>query len=289
MGVNRSSQQKASKDKLLIIHADDAGLSHSENRATIECLKKGMVNSYSIMVPCPAFEEMATFAKENPAFDYGIHLTLTCEWHDYRFGPVSPPEEVKSLIDHNGHFYKTRQELSENARTEEVYKELVAQMERALDFGLQPSHIDSHMYSVGASPDFFKSYKDLGKKYGLPVFINKKLMHGVGLKVADCIDERDFVVDNAEWATFDHFKKQHLKAFYQETIKNLDAGLNIILIHPAFDDDEMKSITIDHPNFGSEWRQMDFETFTDEKTRLVLEENDIRLVTWREISKFSKV
>ena len=114
-------------------------------------------------------------------------------------------------------------------------------------------------------------------------------MHGVGLKVADCIDERDFVVDNAEWATFDRFKKQHLKAFYQETIKNLDAGLNIILIHPAFDDDEMKSITIDHPNFGSEWRQMDFETFTDEKTRSVLEENDIRLVTWREISKFSKV
>ncbi len=92
--------------KLLIVHADDAGLSHSGNRATIKSLQYGVVNSFSIMVPCPWFHEMAVFARKNPRFDYGIHLTLTCEWEYYRFDPVLPISEVPSLVDENGHFYK---------------------------------------------------------------------------------------------------------------------------------------------------------------------------------------
>ena len=150
--------------KLLIIHADDAGLSHSENRATIQALEKGIVNSYSMMVPCPWFYEMAIFAKNNPQFDNGIHLTLTCEWENYKFGPVLPVFEVPSLVDSNGHFYKKREQLSENASLIDVRKELQAQIEKALKFGLKPSHIDSHMYSVAAKPEYFQLYKDLGYK-----------------------------------------------------------------------------------------------------------------------------
>jgi len=115
------------KTKLLIIHADDAGLSHSENMATIQSLEKGIVNSYSIMVPCLWFYEMAIFAKNNPHFDNGIHLTLTCEWGNYKFGPVSPASEVPSLVDGNGYFYKTREELRKNASAEDVGKVLQAQ------------------------------------------------------------------------------------------------------------------------------------------------------------------
>src|SRR5664279_2586227 len=134
------------KTKLLIIHADDAGLSHSKNIATIQSLEKGIVNSYSIMVPCLWFYEMAIFAKNNPHFDNGIHLTLTCEWGNYKFGPVSPASEVPSLVDENGYFYKTREELRKNASAEDVGKELQAQLEKAFKFGLKPTHIDSHMY-----------------------------------------------------------------------------------------------------------------------------------------------
>ena len=151
--------------KLLIIHADDAGLSHSENQATIQALQNGSVNSYSIMVACPWFYEMATFAKNNPNYDCGIHLTLTCEWENYRFGPVLPLSEVSSLTDQNGYFYKTRKDFKNNAKPAEIKKELTAQIERALQFGIQPTHLDSHMCSVGVTPEILKIYKELGRTY----------------------------------------------------------------------------------------------------------------------------
>ena len=141
--------------KLLIVHADDAGLSHSQNMATIQSLEKGIVNSYSIMVPCPWFYEMAVFAKNNPQFDNGIHLTLTCEWENYKFGPVLPVSEVPSLVDEYGHFYKKREQLREKASAEDVKNELQAQIKKAIKFGIKPTHMDSHMYSVGASSKFF--------------------------------------------------------------------------------------------------------------------------------------
>lgn len=271
------------KKKLLLIHADDAGLSHSENRATIRSLQNGMVNSYSIMVPCPWFYEIANFAKNNPHFDNGIHLTLTCEWENYKFGPVLPISEVPSLVDKNGYFLKNREELKNNASAEEVKKELRAQIERALKFGLKPTHIDSHMYSVGVKPEFFKIYKDLGEKYGLPVLLNKQLMEMVGLRADENIEERDLLIEKAHYGKFEDFGKGKLRDYYQRVFQSLENGLNIILIHPAFDDDEMKGITVNHPNFGSEWRQIDFDYFTSAECKLKLKENNIELITWGDI------
>lgn len=172
--------------KLLMIHADDAGLCHSENRATIQALQYGIVNSYSIMVPCPWFYEMANFAKENSQYDNGIHLTLTCEWENYRFGPVLPIDEVPSLVDENGFFHKNRISLFNMAKPEEVEKELRAQVEKALRFGLQPTHIDSHMCSVGVSAQFLEIYINLGKQYNLPVFLNKEFTASV------CLTEEEY-------------------------------------------------------------------------------------------------
>jgi len=250
-----------------MIHADDAGLSHSENMATIQSLEKGVVNSYSVMVPCPWFKEIGEFAKDNPQFDTGIHLTLTCEWENYRFGPVLPVSEVPSLVDENGHFFKKREKLREKATAEDVKKELEAQIEKAVNFGLKPTHLDSHMYSVGAHPEFFKIYKRLGKKFGLPVLINKQLMQMVGLNPELYIEEEDLLIDHAYVGEYDAFRTGNLGDYYNSVLKNLPNGINLILVHPAFDDDEMKSITIDHPNFGSQWRQLDLDFFTCKKTR----------------------
>ncbi|WP_047246156.1 polysaccharide deacetylase family protein [Maribacter thermophilus] len=269
--------------KLLMIHADDAGLSHAENRATMQSLEKGMVNSYSVMVPCPWFFEMAVFATNNPQFDYGVHLTLTCEWQHYRFGPVLPVQEVPSLVDENGFFFKKREQLRENATVEDVEKELVAQIDRALKFGLKPTHLDSHMYSVGADPRFFEVYKKLGRQYGLPVMISAQLMQMVGLDVDANLGKNDFIVDKVHYATYEYFESGSMKKYYSELFKDLVKGLNIILIHPAFNDPEMRAIAVNHPNFGAEWRQIDFESFTDPENMAKLKEYDIQLVTWKDV------
>lgn len=274
-----------SKEKFLMIHADDAGLSNSENRATIEVLQNGSVTSYSIMVPCAWFYEMANFALENPQFDFGIHLTLTCEWKNYKFGPILAPNQVPSLVDMNGHFHKTRELFKKNARVEEVEKELSAQIEKALSFGLKPSHLDCHMYSVAVSPEILSVYKSLGKKYGIPVLLSKELMNFVGYGAETAIEGDDLLVDSIFVGEYKFFERGRLKAFYNDVLDNLQTGFNIILIHPAFDTEEMKSITEDHPNFGSEWRQIDFDFFTSQECKMKIKENDIQLVSWREVTK----
>lgn len=273
------------KPKRLIIHADDAGLSYSENRATIMALELGLVSSYSIMIPCRGFTEMANFAKNNPQYDYGIHLTLTCEWEQDRFGPVLPISEVPGLVDGQGHFFKNREALKNSASAEEIKKELKAQIEKAYAYGLMPSHLDSHMYSVGAKPEFFRVYKELGREYNLPVLINKQLLEMVGLHAEEHLTDKDLALDYAYVGKFADFEKGNLTGYYDEVLKNLNPGLNIILIHPAFDDDEMKKITVNHPNFGSEWRQIDFEFFTSEHCRALLVGNKIELISWKEVTE----
>ncbi|MEX0314788.1 MAG: polysaccharide deacetylase family protein [Allomuricauda sp.] len=271
--------------KLLIIHADDAGLSHSENKATFQSLQNGIVNSYSIMIPCPWFYEAALFAKNNPEYDCGVHLTLTCEWENYKFGPVLPITEVPSLVDKNGHFFKNRDGVRDNAQPEDVRKELTAQIEKALDFGLEPTHLDSHMYSVGCGPEFLKLYKELGKKYGLPIQLSHQLMEMVGLDAEKNTSQDDFLVDKVHIGRFEYFEKGELESYYHNVFEELVEGLNVVLIHPAFDDSEMQGITVNHPNFGSEWRQIDFDVFTSNEVKIQLEKSNAKLVTWKDIGR----
>jgi hypothetical protein len=282
--MNISEQLGYSKNtKLLIIHADDAGLSHSHNRATIKCLEAGIVNSYSIMVPCPWFYEIALFAKNNANFDNGIHLTLTCEWENYKFGPVLPITEVPSLVDANGYFFKTREKLKANAKPEHVAKELNAQIQKAMQFGLEPTHLDAHMYSIGAHEDFFAIYQSLGATYQLPLMINEQLITMTGLNPEKIIKEDDITTAKILIGNFDLFASGKLYDYYAKTAQHLVPGLNVLLIHPAYNDNEMQGITVNHPNFGAEWRQIDLGFFSDIKNSQLFEKEDIQLVTWNQI------
>ncbi|MEE9364958.1 MAG: polysaccharide deacetylase family protein [Cellulophaga sp.] len=269
--------------KLLIIHADDAGLANAENLATITALEKGLVNSYSIMVPCPWFFEMAAFASKEKQYDCGIHLTLTCEWKHYKFGPVLPASEVPSLVDKQGYFHRSREEFKANATVTDVKKELKAQIERALEYGISPTHLDSHMYTLGVDSIFLQVYKELGIEYNLPILLNKTFLDSFGIDTEKHLSSSDFCVDKVVLGHYDYFEKGELANYYEDSLNSITEGLNMILIHPALDNQEMQAIAINHPNFGSKWRQIDLDFFTSEKCRSLLLKNNIQLITWRDI------
>ncbi len=269
--------------KLLILHADDVGVSHSENIATIEAFEKSAISSASIMVPCPWFPEIAVYAKENPERDFGLHLTLTAEWKNYKWSGVLPSNEISSLLDKNGFFYSSSAEVTQHANPVEVEKELMAQVQRAIDFGINPTHLDSHMGSVFGTPALFQIYLKVGAAYKLPVFIPKNAAETYP-ELLKLLDGSQILVDNY-YMMDKNRPKEEWTNYYIDIIKNLTAGFNVMLIHLAIDDAEMQAITIDHPDFGATWRQNDLETMVDKEFKAALKENNVHLITWGQIKK----
>src|ERR1700677_436022 len=159
--------------KLIVVHADDLGETHSVNAAAIKALQGGAINSASLMVPCPWFPEIADYAKSHPDADFGLHLTLTSERVYYRWGPVAPADKVPSLVDQNGYFHHEWKE-GEHIDAKEVEIELRAQIERALAMGVRPTHLDSHQYRlIMTNKELFEVFVRLAHEYKLPFFVTR--------------------------------------------------------------------------------------------------------------------
>jgi predicted glycoside hydrolase/deacetylase ChbG (UPF0249 family) len=157
--------------RLLIVHADDIGLARSVNIASAKAFESGAITSGSVMVPSPWFLDFAAYYEEHQPLDVGIHITLTAEWDYYKWGGISPAGEIPSLLDENGYFYSTVEEVGMHAEPAEVEREIRAQIERALALGIRPTHLDTHMGSVMATPELVQIYQKLGKEYNLPVLM----------------------------------------------------------------------------------------------------------------------
>jgi chitin disaccharide deacetylase len=155
--------------KVLILHIDDAGMSFDSNKGVVEALTKGVANSVSVMMPCPWVPGFVRFLKENPKVDAGLHLTLTSEWRDYRWGPLSGKPKVPGLVDTAGAMWAGVEEVVQHASADEVEWEIKAQLERALAMGFKPTHLDSHMGTLFATPAFIERYVKLGMTYKIPV------------------------------------------------------------------------------------------------------------------------
>lgn len=168
------------EDKLLIIHGDDVGVSHSQNKATFEALKYGLVTSTSMMVPSGWSGEVGVMAKEIPNADIGIHITLTNEWENFNWPPKAGRTQVPGLSNDKGFMYANCGPVTVNASPEEVEIEIRAQIKAANQMGITPTHLDSHMGCIFyGGPEYMRSYLKIAQELKIPAMVNTQIMEGL--------------------------------------------------------------------------------------------------------------
>jgi len=269
--------------KLLIVHADDVGVAHSVNAATFKAFESGLVTSASIMIPCAWLPEVAAYARAHDGADFGLHLTLTSEWATYRWGGVLGRERAPTLYAQDGYFYPTESEAAAHADVREAEAEVRAQIERARAFGIKPTHLDAHMRTLYSTRPLFEMLLRVGREEGLPVMVSRGWFAEAPFLPA-ALGADGVALDRIETIT-PEVKREGWAQFYRDFVKSLRPGVTELIIHLAYDDEEMRAVTREHPDWGSAWRQRDFDFTTGEEFRRLLKENNVKLITWREVGK----
>ena len=268
--------------KLLIIHADDLAVAHSQDAASFDALDRGAVTSASIMVPCPWLTEVADYAKTHPDADLGLHLTLTSEWKTYRWGPVESKQAVPSLLDPSGYLWPETEPAASHIKPEEAEREIRAQIERAMAMGIHPTHLDSHMGVLFARPELFAIYVKVAHEYKLP-FLAVRSSDAPPAMLSQ-LSDRDVVLDSVVIAS-PGIAPADWSKFYADALTNLKPGLTEMIVHLGHDDAEMQAVMVDHPDYGSAWRQRDYNVVTSAEFKKELEDHHVVLVHWRDLKK----
>jgi predicted glycoside hydrolase/deacetylase ChbG (UPF0249 family) len=268
--------------KLLIVHADDLAIAHSEDAASFDALEKNAVTSASIIVPGPWLTEVAAYASAHPDADLGLHLALTSEWKTYRWGSVESRDKVPSLFDPSGYLWPETLPALHNVKPEEAEREIRAQVERAMALGIHPTHLDSHMGVLFSSPELFAVYVKVAHEYKLP-FLAVRIPNAPP-QFFSLLSDKDVLVDSVVIAN-PTVHPNEWRDFYVNAVKNLKPGLTEIIVHLGHDDAELQAVTLDHPDFGSAWRQRDFDIMTSPEFKKALEENHVILVKWKDLKK----
>jgi predicted glycoside hydrolase/deacetylase ChbG (UPF0249 family) len=272
--------------RLLVIHADDFGMSHSVNRATMEALTNHWITSASILVPCPWFPEVVTFARAHPEADLGIHMAVNSEWTIFRWGPVSGRDVVPSLLDKDGYLPLLEDMVVRQAKPAEVERELHAQVDRAKAAGINLTHLDSHMATMFRSPALFEVYQRMGPAYKLPLLLERLGERGGEASfngtaqpgaLVDRVVSISPGVSAADW-----------ESAYEKLLAPLPPGVYQLIVHLGYDDEEMRGATSDHPDWGAAWRQQDLNLVKSESFRKFLADQKFVLVGWRDLGKLVK-
>jgi len=263
--------------RLLVLHADDLGMSRSVNRATFEALEHGWITSASILVPCPWFPDVARWARAHPEADLGIHLALNSEWTTFRWRPVS--DGVPSLVDAEGYMPLEETAVVKQAHLPEVERELKAQVDKAKAAGIRLSHLDSHMGTLFLTGPLFDVFRRMGTEYGLALLVEQldpaAPVAGPAVQpLVDRVVSLEPGVPAAGW-----------QAAYEKLLAPLPAGVYELIVHLAYDDEEMRGATADHPDWGSAWRQSDLDLVKSQSFRDFLRREGFVLVSWSDLAR----
>ncbi len=257
-------------ERLLIVNCDDLGMCHSANEGVYDALRNGFATSATLMVPCPwARDAAARYRGE----DVGVHMTLTAEWELYRWGPIT---QAPSLLGGDGGFPRTIEDVWDHADLDEVRRELRAQVERAILWGFDVTHIDSHMGTLQLRPEFFDVYLDLAVEFDLPMRLSgESTQQFIGFPFRDLAAQEGIVSP-------DHlvvYNGVGARAALEELLSDLRPGVTEIFLHPATDHAELRALAPDWQARVDDHRLLTAEP----ELRKAMDRVGVQLIGWREL------
>ncbi len=273
---------------VVILHVDDVGMSRSSNLGATESIEQGVATSWAIMMPCSWVPDIAHYLKKHPEVDSGLHLTLTSEWEAYRWGPLAGKTQVPGLVDPEGCLWRNIAGVVTKGSPDEVEREIRAQIDRAETMGLPITHLDSHMGTLFARPEFFERFVRVGIEKQIPIlaigghatYTRIENPEAVG-KVQEIIPK----IWNAGLPVLDdlHTGTYGWKAGEKTTrllalLAELKPGITEILFHASRPTDDFPVIT-----GSSESRFADLKALTDPAVKKLIQDKGIVLTTWKEL------
>ena len=293
--------------KYLIVNADDFGLCDSANEAVFELFEGGFLKSSTVMMPCPGAEAAVEFSKSHPEYAIGVHLTMTAEWRDYRWGTIS---DSPSLLDKDGFMWHESHQVQLHAKKAELERETRAQIDLAHEMGMRPSHIDNHMGSLyghqtgrlSLIPMTLRIVGEYGYPYRLYTKTDKRTCPaGVPWKVfqpTGKLNERwtkkygvivpDYLLF-PDWGPIrklmrDDFDYELYKKVILRIWADIPDGITETFIHPAVASDELRSIT-------ALWycRDAEYKLMKDPETHEYLAAHGVEMISYRDLVKLKSV
>ncbi|MFE7198427.1 polysaccharide deacetylase family protein [Microbacterium oxydans] len=283
--------------RAIILNADDFGMCHAANTAIVDLLTSARIDSSTVMVPCSWSPEALAFAASRPDLDVGVHLVLTSEWARYRWRPLSGSDT--SLVDAAGFFPTDVLSVEQNASDEDVAAELSAQLQTALDAGVDVTHLDNHMgsvYGLVTGRDFLQPVFELAARHGLP-FRLPRSMDGVGEnpalqaqldRAAAAADASGVEIIDRLWShPFELLREgapdeetyEEVRAGFIALLRAVPAGVTEIYLHPMVDDDELRAAV----DFSARKRGYELRLLSDPVVLQAIEDEALVRIGWRDL------
>jgi predicted glycoside hydrolase/deacetylase ChbG (UPF0249 family) len=251
--------------RLLVLSADLLGQCHAANEGVYQSLRRGRATTGSLMVPAPwARHAAANYRGE----DIGVHLTLNAELETYRWGPIT---HSPSLLDGDGGFPRTTADVWDHADVDEVRRECRAQVERAILWGFDVTHLTTHLDALQMRPEFFDVYLELAVEFGLPLRLESDVEQTAGFPLRALAAEEGVVFP-------DHFRYARAgRRAIEALLGDLRPGVTEVLFEPAADTAELRALD---PAWSARVEDLDLLT-QDSAFAALLERAGVVLVGYR--------